>query len=554
MTSELPQDAETAHVRWWIVGPVSDAPDRQTRTLTRDNFNDTFAALAGSIDVDIGSVLGSAESLTASFAPKKLRDFSLRELVSAVPALAELGQLAEAFGGPAAKRPDPDAAMAHVRTLLGEGDLWRELCACFAPATPTPSATASSSGDTSVDALLDAGAVAPRSEAKSAVDSFISTLRQGSGSASVSATASKAHRNARDVLERRIYAAARTVLTSARSSTLEGLWRGLRLVVDESRPGSISVRLVDVEPDDLIAALGRIPSELGDPMEGPDAVFVLGEIDDVSKLAALAEAGADLDAPIVCQGSATLLGCDDFGKLAALADDDGLDAAQPDAWKHLREQESARWLSVVGNRVVVAAEGTGPSRRHATTSPVLAFASMLSASFCYTGGFARILGKTGGLKAPGMHDVAMGSSSTSIPTEAFVPVRTQTRLAAAGIIALGSARNSDTVLTSAMPTLRASADAFPLAAQVLTGRLVRFARWVLSQLPTGCSGAELSQLFSDAATVFLFPGMPENAAKLEAEAVDEGNAVRLIATVRPELAGIPFEVGFDLPLPFPVSA
>jgi len=49
--------------------------------------------------------------------------------------------------------------------------------------------------------------------------------------------------------------------------------------------------------------------------------------------------------------------------------------------------------------------------------------------------------------------------------------------------------------------------------------------------------------------VFLFPGLSEGAS-LDAAIVEssDGLAIRLIATVSPRLASIPFEVGFDLPL------
>jgi hypothetical protein len=79
--------------------------------------------------------------------------------------------------------------------------------------------------------------------------------------------------------------------------------------------------------------------------------------------------------------------------------------------------------------------------------------------------------------------------------------------------------------------------------------LVRFGRWVCDQVPAGSSKDEVVKLFKDAATVFLFPGL-SSGAELHAGVVEEGGkpAIRLVASVSPRLAGIPFEVGFDLPL------
>jgi len=97
--------------------------------------------------------------------------------------------------------------------------------------------------------------------------------------------------------------------------------------------------------------------------------------------------------------------------------------------------------------------------------------------------------------------------------------------------------------------LRGSKDAVPLPAQILTGRLVRFGMWVADQVPVGTPREDVAKLFTDASTVFLFPGLSEGAS-LDAAIVEssDGLAIRLIATVSPRLASIPFEVGFDLPL------
>jgi hypothetical protein len=97
--------------------------------------------------------------------------------------------------------------------------------------------------------------------------------------------------------------------------------------------------------------------------------------------------------------------------------------------------------------------------------------------------------------------------------------------------------------------VRGSNDVFELPAQILTGRLVRFGRWVADQVPAGSTRDEVVRLFKDAATVFLFPGL-SSGAELHAGVIDEDGTVaaRLVASVSPRLAGTPFEVGFDLPL------
>ena len=225
-------------------------------------------------------------------------------------------------------------------------------------------------------------------------------------------------------------------------------------------------------------------------------------------------------------------------------------AAMPEAWMELTRDEVSRWLAVATNDVAVASEGVGTARRTVLGNPVFAIGAMLAASFARTSGFAQVLGKTGALRVPGLVEVTKGAQAgITVPTAAFLPIRGQEELAALGIIGLGSGRNSDAVTLSKIPTVRTSKDAFPLPAQLLTGRLVRFATWVCAQVPAGTPRAQVANLFKEASTIFLFPGLSEGA-DLEAAVIDgsDGPMIRLVASVQPRFAGIPFEVGFDLPL------
>ncbi|NJK32918.1 MAG: hypothetical protein HC927_11215, partial [Deltaproteobacteria bacterium] len=199
----------------------------------------------------------------------------------------------------------------------------------------------------------------------------------------------------------------------------------------------------------------------------------------------------------------------------------------------------------------VAVEGAGAARRSVFGQASLALVAMLASSFHHTGGFARVMGKDGALKAPGMHEIAKGrEAGTTIPLAAFVSIRAQAELAELGIIGLGSGRNTDMIALSAVPMVHGSKDTVPLPAQILTGRVVRFAKWVCEQVPAGTTREQAAKLFSDAAMVFLFPGLDQGAARVDAAVVGgpEAPAIRLVATVSPALAAIPFEVGFDLPL------
>jgi hypothetical protein len=91
--------------------------------------------------------------------------------------------------------------------------------------------------------------------------------------------------------------------------------------------------------------------------------------------------------------------------------------------------------------------------------------------------------------------------------------------------------------------------AVPLPAQLLTGRIVRFATWVRDQLPPGSGNEDVAAIFAQAAEVFLFRGATENGqVRAELVSTDDGKGVHVSATVRPEHAGTRFQLAFVLPL------
>jgi type VI secretion system protein ImpC len=114
---------------------------------------------------------------------------------------------------------------------------------------------------------------------------------------------------------------------------------------------------------------------------------------------------------------------------------------------------------------------------------------------------------------------------------------------------LGSSRNSNSVVLAMTPTVRAAGDAVPLSAQALTGRVVRFAQWVRDQLPPGANSDTARSVFQEAAKVFLFPGMSQFG-QVDAVIQEKDGKRQLMVTalVHPQLAGIPFEFAFPLPL------
>lgn len=551
---------ESSHVHWLLLGSLSRTPSGRRFVLDPENFASEFANAKLSAKVDIGPAIGAAGKHEVELAFGELKHYAIKHVLATLPVLGELRKLADELGGPSSRRPSPDAAVARVVALVGEGPLASELGKLLreseaeAAAAPPPVAEPAkpAEGDL-VGELLERGA-AKQADTKRAVDSFIGAIR--GATSKVADKATPVPKRARELIETAVFGAVNAILRDPAVTEPEAVWRGLKLVVEQcpKRAGML-VEVADVGPEQREAAMKASLDD--EAMNRPDAFFSFDAFEHRSvaceQLQALASLAEDLHAPIVVGIGPALFDVDDAEDVGQTLRDakPGPDAALPEGWADLRTDEVSRWMSVTFNDVVVAVEGAGAARRSVFASPVFVIAAMLAASFRHTGGFARVMGKDGSLKAPGLHEVTKGrEAGSTIPTAAFLSIKAQTELAELGIIGLGSGRNTDMVALSAIPTLRGSNDSVPLPAQILTGRLVRFATWVVDQVPAGTPRDQVAKLFTDAATVFLFPGLAPDVARLDAAVVDgqDGPAIRMVATVSPRLASIPFEVGFDLPL------
>ncbi|NTX57992.1 type VI secretion system contractile sheath domain-containing protein, partial [Myxococcus sp. CA039A] len=406
--------------------------------------------------------------------------------------------------------------------------------------TPTPDDVAL------METLLTASEPGSPATASRAVDAFLKALnpRAPASASSTSAPATAARKSVRDLLDETVLRCATDVLIAEPVARLESAWRGLKWLVDQCPTAAgMAVEVLDVSRGDLLGVLDDALSS--EPFDRPDAVFVVDTNDDVAVLARLAAMGERAQLPIVVAVAPSLLGLSPDELSLGL--EEGREQVS-ESWTELRQDESSRWLCAVVNRVVVASEAR--AKRAAFTSPALAVAAMLASSFRDTSAFARIFGQAGGVRAPTTWEIPSGrEKGLSIPTEVFLPIRAQAKLEEHGVLGLGSGRNADAVLLAAAPTVFGGGYAVPLPAQVLTGRIVRFATWVRDQLPPGSGSAEVSSIFSQAAEVFLFRGATEDG-QLKGEVVSTGNGhgVHVTATVRPEHAGTRFQLAFTLPL------
>lgn len=540
------QDRGAAQVHWLIAGRFGLGERGKTLSVTRADFNESLEKLALEVRATIPDRVGTAETRDVSLKVASLKELSLKHVLSAVPELGELLAKAERIS----KLKDP--TLADVEAIVGPGKLLEALRAALEPEAPA-SGGAAEAATGSAEAIFEK-AVIPQKTAKSAIDMFVR-------STSTSRPKPKpAARQLRDLVEQAAYGAAADVLRSAELAPIEAAWRGVRFLVGECpREASIRVQLLETDPEHVVEDLAA--RERGDDIDEPDGVFVAHDFDSTATLAELADFAEQELMPVVVGVSPALFDCatpqeipDAFAALERARNEDLPEWAA--GWDELRMRESTRWLCAVANRVALHTEGAGEAKRTVFGSGVFGLAAMVAASYRTTGGFARIFGTGGSLRAPASHTIERGAyKDTAAPTEAFYAIAPSEALAKNGILGLGSARNSDTLALVKAPMVRGATDAVPLPAQILTGRVVRFAGWVKPQLPEGCDSKTANEIFTAAASVFLFPGQ-EEAAHVRASTTNIGGEAHVVvkAAANPKIASIPFEIAFPLPLGWSVPA
>lgn len=541
------QSRGAAQVNWLVAGAFGLGARGKTLTLTRADFNEALEQRKLEVRATIPDRVGAGDTRTVTLKIGSLKELSLKHVIATVPELTAL--LAQADQVSKLR----DTSVSEVEAIVGAGRLLDSLKAALEPeAAPKVGGEAGASGD--VDAIFDKAKVQEKS-AKSAIDMFVR-----SASTSARSKAKPAARQLRDLVEQAAYGAASDVLRSPEVQAIESAWRGLRFLVSECpKDSDMVVTLLETEPAHLVEDLAS--RERADDIDEPECVFVVHDFDRTAPLAELADFAEQELIPVVVGVSPALFGADHPQALPEAFE--ALERAKSEevpawaaAWDELRMRESTRWLCAVANRVALHTEGAGEAKRTVFASGVWGLAAMVAGSFRATGGFARIFGKNGSLRAPASHTIERGSyKDTAAPTEAFYAINACEVLSKNGVLGLGSARNSDTLALVKAPMVRGATDVVPLPAQILTGRVVRFATWVKAQLPEGCDSKTANEIFTSAASVFLFPGQ-EQAAHVRAATTNiDGEAhVVVRAAANPAIASIPFEIAFPLPLGWSVPA
>lgn len=487
-------DDAQPQLRWWIA-----LQGAKQKTLSSDGLGELFGADSfewqppQELCKDAAPVVLRFEQLSA---------FSVRGVFKQVPELQRLLDAADALD-------DASATEEHLSELLPAGPLLTELLAMV----PKERAVAPSRSP---------------EPAAAAVSAFIKATSRTPGRKK----RSRQTRQLRDRLEAAVYAGAQSALDAAQG--IEGPWRGMDLLFRQS-PEKASIA-IEVVPLDLDVLPGLLDAAAEDE-RSPDALFVPRPQSPVACLR-LADIGEQHLMPVIAAIDETP------HELAECLADETADSP----WRGLQQDERSRWLSVVVNRLVLAHEGRGSAARECLASGVWGVAAALSKSFAATGGFAKTAGPESALKMPvarlhreGRHE------GVASPTEHFAPLRLQTELSKQGVICVGSVRDRASLVVAGLPCLRVSENTAPLGAQIITGRVVRFARWVREQLPTPIDEMTLHSVFVDAARVFLFPGLGE-AGEVKAALTEDKQSIQVSAKVHASIAGAPVDVSFALPV------
>lgn len=394
----------------------------------------------------------------------KLRSFTIDALIHGVPLLRELQSLGQHVS---AKQILPG-----VERLVGRGRLYRAIEACepAAGAAPSQGGARERSLEELMKVAADAGADRERVAAR-AVDIFVRATRDKAAPKAITVDRS-APRTAHAALEAAVRQSACDLLAHPRVALLESAWRGLKLLSDQlPENGSVILEAADVRGGHELDMLQL--REHHAQLPRPDVVLLTepsAPLDQLSRYSAQAER---LEAICIVALDPAQVGADRLDTLRR--ERDGVLGKRLSA---LRNDESARWLCLAANPVLLYSEELpGADPRLSFGSAAWGVGALVLAAQQKSARFTRMLGPDTLLKAPTFWVPRRGADAgMALPTLEFCSVRAQTELAELGVTALGSTRRGDEALVSRAPTAFGGDAPQSLASQLVIGRIVRAAR------------------------------------------------------------------------------
>ena len=397
---------------------VGEEAGPQARQVDKDSLNETLAALAPTVAIEVPNHLGGTDkTLEMELCFKSYDDFRPEGVAAAVPQCAALltarGQIEEL----AKEGQSPDQIAARIAPEVASLPHGDDLLATLKqkapePAPPEkPSAEAPAGGEGSaLDMILEATEEGKPPAPQSGLGSVLDAVAK-SGGISPRRKSGGAAQPALDWIDQRLGRQLDAILHHPQIAELEEAWRGLRFLIGRTdfRKGII-IEILPAAKEDLRKLLvdGALENEYNQPGDPPLSVAVIdhgfdSSARDMNELQGIAQAAERLQAPVLVEANAKFFNLESIeglgagGSLQNMVTDPTLTK-----WNGLRQTEPARWLALSFNRMLLrrpwgeestpvkgcnykesCQEGTGENLPWG--SSVWALAGLMTASFAREG-------------------------------------------------------------------------------------------------------------------------------------------------------------------------
>jgi type VI secretion system ImpB/VipA family protein len=270
---------------------LAAAPPRPVR-VDRNTLGSVMESLLGRVEVEVPDPFDEAASLRLEVPLTGLRSFKPRGLVEQVAELKALAQARPVLDRVASSALTAAAAEQQLSAILPRAAWARALMRAPGDRAPPPP---------------------PRPTSPPAgLSSLLSELLAEGPTSTPRATTAPSARQALTAAATRLLG---SLIRHPEIQRLEGCWQGVRRLLESDRGNRMALHLVPAGIDEVETVLQALDGE-----SPPDLILVDHAIEataaDLSRLAAWAEEAERLQAPLVVNGSATLLGYDHLAQLS----------------------------------------------------------------------------------------------------------------------------------------------------------------------------------------------------------------------------------------------
>ncbi len=587
MTSLVPSDDSNAG---------AGAPEGAIRLdLSDPDF--VFTKLRPRLSIEVPSILDGGKPKKIELAPTSLKSFRPDGLAKEVPLVRSLLDGKLVLDRLRAGELSDDQAFGQLDRLwqgarLASDVLGRAPKAGGAEASssamPAAPAAPTGTGNSALDSILDMvdvpgggaeDAPAPPLTSDSRISKIISEVALGGK------RAGGRGKQGIPLVEEALGLQIGAILQHPEVRRLERAYRGLAMLVERSQ--RIPGLLIDVAQLPRDGAADALRACLRRASDAPCSFAIVDlEVDGSSRtlgeleaLAAVAEANA---CPVFVNGTEKLLGVGDLARVDKLDSKLNLFTAPHRApWRSTANKAALRWTAIAMNgmlgrqaydkttsrlREANVTELPGDHEADVWIAPAYGVALLAIQSFKETGWPARITGaRHGQIQNLTVRSIEDDGVEVAIPTQAFISTESQRELSRIGILALGSAPNSDAAYLHAAPTAYVQPDkktydsattepenrppSISLVDQLFVARLVQFTRALTSKIPHESDPAEVQELLK-AAVWALFENAPPSGPEIQVAVVkgEEGPVAQIMVRPRRFLGVSLEEFGFEMPL------